>query len=243
MSLKQIVGLLIILGTVSLSLADDIITVDGTTYSNVKVTDTNGIGIKVMHKAGVAYIPFSDMTDADKLKYGHDPKKEEVALAAKRKQKEERAIQEEVKRQEIANNKKKMSKAYRFNGKVIQVLDDGIIVNGRIRTYDDWQNVVKKMDLADQLMTKAKKIGNIQIKDALQSIELVEQANAILLSISIPEEGDYFIAGITERLADDESWKGYVYYAGFYKYTNTQGAVKTIRAYATSEELANKIFK
>jgi hypothetical protein len=86
---KSLFGIVaVMLAVASLVRAENIVTVDGTTYSNARVTSTDGMGIKIIHKAGVAYIPYSELTDADKTKYGYDPKKQEAFFKEQQKQKE-----------------------------------------------------------------------------------------------------------------------------------------------------------
>lgn len=253
LNLMRVLQLLVIFTFVaSMVHGDDIVTKNGVTYSNAKVTSGDVLGVKITHKTGVAFVPFAEMTDTDKSKYGYDPKKEEALFAEKRKQKE--AAEFAVKESE------KMSKAFRLNGTVIQVLDEGIIFQGKMCTYTEQQDALKKMAMADKLRKQANKVDleqlsekelklpesdrlEIQNKRLGESIRLHKQGIDILSSIPDAEDTTCIVAGIKERLADNEEWKGYVYYAGIYKYINTQGANKTIRAYATTQELADKIFK
>ena len=46
------------------------------------------------------------------------------------------------------------------------------------------------------------------------------------------------ICGIVEDIVDGDNWKGDVYYAGIYKYTPPGGIQETVRAFATTEQLA-----
>lgn len=57
----------------------------------------------------------------------------------------------------------------------------------------------------------------------------------------IPWEGWVFIYGIPPNYVDGEVWSGEVFPAGSYSYTTVTGASKTLRALATSAELAMKI--
>lgn len=107
----RLFGLLTVLFFIaSLGLSENIVTTNGVTYNSAKITGGDVLGIKIIHKAGVAYIPFSEMTDTDKTKYGYDPKKVEALNDKKRKQKEAAELAakeaEEKKLQEIAKQKR-----------------------------------------------------------------------------------------------------------------------------------------
>jgi hypothetical protein len=262
--------LIMALLSVCVSLGDDITTVKGSTYSNVRVTGTDGLGIKVMHKTGVAYIPYKDMTDSDKTKWGYQPKKEAEILAERQRQielaecakreAEKKKIQddeklkelgkerlakekiieqeEEAKKQALAKQEEELKNAYRFNGEVLQVLSDGVLFKGKMLTYPEFKDAKSKQAIFDKMTEEREKLTDVK-----KQIDVMGEQSKLLRTMPIPSECTCFIAGIKERLADGDDWKGFIYYAGLYQYTNVMGATKTIRAYATSKELAEKIFK
>ena len=51
-------------------------------------------------------------------------------------------------------------------------------------------------------------------------------------------EEPILISGVPADLVDGDSWNGDVFYAGIYKYTAAGGILKTVRAFATTEDLA-----
>lgn len=204
------------------SFGDVIITVKGVTYNNVKITGSDGLGVKVQHKAGVAYIPYNEMTSSDQTKWGYDPVKTEAFLAEKQTQKE---------KEDKSKNTDYLS------GVVIAVATDGIICKGWIITKAVREKQQKESDRIDKLefdiksgKTKLDTFGVVCLNAAKSKRNVVT-----------PEQGTYFIAGVKESLADKDRWKGYVYYAGIYKYIDILGAMRTIRAYATNPELAQKM--
>lgn len=69
--------------------SDDIVTTNGTTYYNCRVKSRDSSGVKILHKAGVAYIPYALMIDGDKSKYGYNPNEERALFAEKLRLKEE----------------------------------------------------------------------------------------------------------------------------------------------------------
>jgi hypothetical protein len=53
----------------------EIVTTNGKSYSNAKVTSVDADGITIAHDAGVARVGFADLPDEARKKYGYDPKK------------------------------------------------------------------------------------------------------------------------------------------------------------------------
>lgn len=232
---------------------DDLVTLGGSEFKNIKVTSVDAFGIKILHKTGVEYIPFAQMTDADKAKYGYDPKKERVTLAESQKQKE--VIKRKVKEDEMRAN------SFHFKGKSLQILDSGALFKGELWTRSKWLEWRKALALSEEAaavideqgkllamlrgsglrtLEEQKKALNREIEAADAALKAHEHIGK-LMEASRPEEGTYFIAGGTGTLADEERWEGDVIYAGLFKYVDTQGAQKTIRSFATRPELAIKM--
>lgn len=73
---KNIISAIILLSLSIYLLADDIKTIDGKTYKNAKQTGGTPATIEISHENGVTTIPFSQLSDSDKKKYGYDKEAE-----------------------------------------------------------------------------------------------------------------------------------------------------------------------
>lgn len=60
----------------------EIVTTNGTKYENVTVTLVEPDGISISHEAGVAKVLFTDLSEANRAKYGYDPEKAAQAQKA-----------------------------------------------------------------------------------------------------------------------------------------------------------------
>lgn len=92
------VVLAFLLGVVAIAHADDITTTAGQVYSNAKISRADPLGVNITHKSGVTRVLFSEMSEADRKKYGYDPQKEEAFLLQER----QLAVQKEARKVEIA---------------------------------------------------------------------------------------------------------------------------------------------
>jgi hypothetical protein len=100
----------------------------------------------------------------------------------------------------------------------------------------------------------------VQTKGKSQDTQAIESFNARAKVLSITDDGalctvslldnlhkskgrfeleqPILISGVPADLVDGDSWRGDIFYAGIYKYSAIGGALKTVRAFATTEELA-----
>lgn len=116
------VFVVILIGFTSLVFGDDITNTSGKVYSNVKVSQGDVFGVNISHKSGVARVLFSEMTAADRMKFGFDP-----VAAQKRITSDKERIAEDEKYKE----KKLRMEKYTFlvDGNVLQVMEKGVLVH------------------------------------------------------------------------------------------------------------------
>jgi hypothetical protein len=76
-----VAGLLLLLACGSTALSADITTVNGTVYRDARVTTVDPDGIHVVHKFGVAKIPFEELSEALRAKYHYDKQKADAYRA------------------------------------------------------------------------------------------------------------------------------------------------------------------
>ena len=129
--------------------------------------------------------------------------------------------------------------SFYIRGKVVQVLDDGILIKGSRSTSEDRQLILPLIEKTkvmrktiDAMPDDDKNLQRVQELVSLtqSTSELIEKAE---------HKGTYFVTGITDNLADGENWRGTVYYVDLYQYISVSGAKKTVRRYSTSQNERN----
>ena len=129
--------------------------------------------------------------------------------------------------------------SFYIRGKVLQVLDNGILIEGSRSTSEDRQLILPLIEKTkvmrktiDAMPDDDKKLQRVQELVSLtqSTSELIEKAE---------HKGTYFVTGITDNLADGENWRGTVYYVDLYQYISVSGAKKTVRRYSTSQTERN----
>jgi hypothetical protein len=68
-------GLLLLLACGSTALSSDITTTNGTVYRDARVTTVDPDGLHIVHKFGVAKVPFEELSAALRAKYHYDKQK------------------------------------------------------------------------------------------------------------------------------------------------------------------------
>jgi hypothetical protein len=99
--------------TVTLSIT----TISGITYYDCTVNQIDPDGVRVLHSKGAAKIPFSDLEESYRKKYNYDPKKADLYIQ-----------QKNLVTQQITPNQEDISSAFRFRGRVMQVLENGLLL-------------------------------------------------------------------------------------------------------------------
>ena len=203
---------LILLVTFSLScvlFAGDLTTVGGKTYYGVRITRVEPDGISIIHRDGVAKIPFSDLSEEARDGYGYDSQK--AAAYAKQRQEQAAAYAAAAAKAEQDKSKKAVIEKLRTAGLpssvvISQVLPDGILGEGTF--------------FADAGYKTHWEDGSTRPAGTFQGL------------------GFIFVRTPTKGLADGETWSGTLWAAGTYRYEAVSGAGKTVRQYVTSPEEA-----
>jgi hypothetical protein len=68
-------GLLLLLACGSTALSSDITTTNGTVYRDARVTTVDPDGLHIVHKFGVAKVPFEELSEGVRAKYHYDKRK------------------------------------------------------------------------------------------------------------------------------------------------------------------------
>ena len=96
--------------TATTALGDDLVTISGRTFLNVKVTGKDALSVSITHNRGVTRVLYSEMTEADQHKYGYDPEIKQAFLREQVRQKEavaQAARELEMQKQEALERQKR----------------------------------------------------------------------------------------------------------------------------------------
>lgn len=74
-NLVYIVLPLLLFGFETLAQAEDLQTLDGEIYTNVRVREVKPNGLKIFHSKGIVFVHFQNLPDSVRRKYGYDPEK------------------------------------------------------------------------------------------------------------------------------------------------------------------------
>ena len=205
-----------------------VLTVDGTTYSNVTFGAATPAAVKVFHSSGIASLPLAKLPPELQQRFGYDPQKaadynrqtqarqaavlaQEKAAAARRK-----LIQDIEESEEFVR------------GKVLQITADGALITDAY---------TERMYTRERTTTTAppqrrdyKTLGS----HSTSVTTVITNINRVAMS---PENEPIFVLGLRGGV-DGQRWSGTIYPAGTHRYTSVQGAVKTVKCFALTPEAA-----
>jgi len=209
-------GLIILVGISTLSFADEITTLSGETYTDVKVKRKTPLEITVSHSSGVATIPFNDLPGELKRKYGYNVN---AAINMRNRQTTRRQLERISKRLD--------QNSIYVNAELNQVTEEGAlayvtVIEKHERTYDA---VIKSKG-------KPQKLSHGPAQETHHEWRTKRWTSRKKL------EEPIFIVGDWSGYYDGETWSGRVYPAGTLSYTTTMGAAKRVAKYATTKRLA-----
>lgn len=72
---------LLLFGIETMAQAEDLQTLDGEIYTNVRVREVKPNGLKIFHSKGIVFVHFQNLPDSVRRKYGYDPTKASMADA------------------------------------------------------------------------------------------------------------------------------------------------------------------
>ena len=110
--------------TASLSIT----TVSGVTYSDCTISRVEPDGISIFCSKGIVKLPFTELQESYREKYGYDPKKAELYI-----QQKNQAIQ--LRNLNQNDSEYEISSAIKYSGKVLQVIDSGALLISRSAYY------------------------------------------------------------------------------------------------------------
>ena len=182
-------------------LAEDLTTVSGKKYTGVTVNRVEADGLAISHDDGLAKVPFSDLSEELRKKYGYDPQKAAQYQAAMQAAAAQRAAAANAaaatQGQQQAQQKKIAEQSKEMRVEVIQVLPKGALV--------------------DPLRSEAIASASARIGGGGYV------GTAYRLSGKVA-----FVQGITGDVTDSKRFYIQAYRDGNYTYEDTSGAQRTI---------------
>lgn len=193
--------------------ADDITTLLGKKYENIKVQQAEALSLRIIHSCGGATIPWSELSEEDRVRYGYDSDREAFELKA-------RADGDQLGPYTPEN---------RINlvGRVFQVLDGGVLVEGGVTR--EVNNVKVSTRTVGKKQSYNRTGHSVYGGQGQSTIETVEPYVSTEFS---PVDGVFFIYCNTCRLVDGSPIKTSAYPKGTYQYTSVNGALRTVRAFS-----------
>ncbi|MCG2658625.1 MAG: hypothetical protein L6437_00055 [Kiritimatiellae bacterium] len=211
---------LLFLAIAAVAYGDDITTLDGTVYKAAKVTRTTPSTLTIMHKAGVVTVPFSNLPNDIREKYGYDPSKAEAYA----RQKVEGAL--------LARIKVDMKKiSHTVAAELSQVLE-----NGSLAYVTEYQTVISTNIITESSSGGYKTHTDLTgrryvIRSGSHGSHVRAEVQKNIRQSKWDEP--VFIQGVSRGYVDGDTWTGRIYPIGTYSYTTTIGAPKKIRRYTT----------
>lgn len=223
----------------------------GRVYTDVKIVEIQKTSIIVEEKGQKVIVPYLFLDDKIMSRLPSpetiEAEKAEIKEAQKKEQ-EKQAIKNEYEKEAatfiecvVTDQKKTNSfdqiESFLIHGHVLQVLDDGILIDGALISSADAQYIHSLIKQREKLNKGVEAMLNgSEEKTDLMLKNIVFGEKIIKINDEKWKKGTYFVTGITNSLADGENWKDKVYYVGLYQYIAVTGGKKTVRHYSTSRE-------
>jgi hypothetical protein len=199
-----------------LACAEDWKTSDGKVYLNVKILSKDNAYVTILDRDGGGKILISSLSPEIQKSLQYDPTAAKSQLVN-----EQQAIDEEVR--EKAASKILYAHQLTAKGKIIQVLDNGIILS--FIGISTQTHIVAEPYVAPPSEDQVRTIG----------IQLAYRDREVPYGIN---EERAFIPCNTTGLADNDHWEGIVWRNGTYSYQMVVGSVATIPKYTTDRKEA-----
>ena len=126
----KLIVVLTLLGAAVVARAEDLKTRGGKEYKDIKVMAVEADGLKIMHAAGMAKIPYEQLPDDLQTKYAFDPAKAAEKRVDDAKKRKIAAIEAEAEAMKKDLYKKAEATTIKVSGRVMQVLKDRVLLSG-----------------------------------------------------------------------------------------------------------------
>jgi len=104
-------------------------TTSGKTFEAVAIKRVDPDGLSILHKDGVAKVLFTDLSEELRAKFGYDAQKAQAFQGAQASAQSELAKKEAEEEAAAAVKKEREKNAVRIEGRIIQVVPDGMIID------------------------------------------------------------------------------------------------------------------
>ncbi|HEX2748836.1 MAG TPA: serine protease [Verrucomicrobiales bacterium] len=194
-------------------------------FKDVEITKVEPDGLRIMHKDGVAKIKFEQLPADMQAKYGYSPDK---AKAFREKTEAEKADREKMGK--IVEVLSKVNVA--IDGTVLQVMDDGVILEKIICTFGD-KVEVKKAEITGTEVGSSSSLS----RNKAPVVEYTVKTKWVHPRAF--EEGPVYVICDTRGIVDRQHFRAIVFPAGVYKEGTSSSPMWTVfpDAFASAEGL------
>jgi S1-C subfamily serine protease len=214
--LIQLLGVTIALAT--FLRADDIQTLDGKVYKDVKILSKTSTAISILYQDGGAQIAVINLPPELQKKYGFDP------LTAKKNADDEAArLAKQAQEEKAAAALERAS--LMVTGHIIQVLPDGILAELHVQKYEEVQ--VSHSSTSDAVPDE---LGHAPTYTTQKWTETQYVNRGFDL-------GTGFVQCDSSGLTDDGQWSGKIWYIGTYSYDSVGAGYKTVHKYTNRSDV------
>jgi hypothetical protein len=207
------------------TLAEDITTLEGKTYSGVTVMRVEPDGLSIKHSTGIGKLYFSELPQELRDKYGYNPEKHRQYYNAQQQQAAKQRLYRLLD-----------SSAIQVEARLSQVLDDGSLAY--ITVYNTYTYTNEVTDTHAGSSTTYNPLSGTRQTMPSGSQGSVVRAEVRSFTTRDKRDEPVFILGLHSGYVDGDSWTGRLYPIGTYSYTTVQGAPKKIEKYTASRKIA-----
>lgn len=200
----------------------DTLVVDGQTYKGVVYQSHDASRLKVMHETGVAAFPIASLPADLQVKLGYDPKAADAAEAAAAQRQQQYAAAQAEHSRLLDGAKKLDGAAMTIQGRVFQVLPDGVLIESEVQTLG---TITERQSVST---------GNLLRPDEKKTV--VTEKEAMVTKRLSP--GKYVFIVTNRTFVDGSKYSGTIYPIGTHSFTSVLGAATTVAKFTDIPEVA-----
>ncbi|MDQ3621916.1 MAG: hypothetical protein M3463_05415 [Verrucomicrobiota bacterium] len=220
-------GVLLAISSIAVH-ADELTLLDGKKLTNIAVSRVEPDGIVIITDFSIEKVPFSQLSEEMRLKYGYDAKKaadfqHALSLAEGRRAAVARAMQQ-ARATEAAIGKFKL----RMIASIRHMFENGGVVDAAVEQEGVRTRYVN--------VSVPQWRGNTTRPYTALGLIPVEQTYTGVGLTTLPQP--VFIYGLPRTYVDGDSWTGDVWPVGTYRYRSESGGIKTVRSFSADKNHA-----
>jgi hypothetical protein len=202
----------------------DTLVVDGQTYKGIVYQSHDASRLRVMHETGVASLPIGSLPADLQTKLGYNANAASAAEAASAAQQRQYAAAQVERERQMDTAKKLDEAAITIEGRVFQVLPDGVLLDSEVET-------IGTITQSQQVGT-----GNLLRPDEKKTV-VKERQGTVRKRLS---PGKYIFVMTKGTFVDGSKYSGTIYPMGTHTFTTAIGAASTVAAFTDIPEAVMK---